>query len=391
MYVPIIDVKGHNAAMTGGILAAVRRVIDDGQYILGTSLDRFESEVAARLGVRAAVAVNSGTDALILALKALGIGQGDEVVTTPNTFVATVAAIKHVGGTPRLVDVGSDENIDPGSFARAISPRVKAVIAVHLRGRPAKMGAIADISERHGIAVLEDASQAFGAKLNGTPVGGLGRVGCFSLHPQKILGACGDAGIITTDDPAIADNVRLTRNHGLRGRDEVLLWGLNSRLDPIQAEILSVKLNYVDEWIGKLRRAADIYTGTLREFALSVPIEGPGEYCVYYQYSMMCEERDALLAHLGALGIDARIHYPVLIHRQPVGRDCAIAPTGLPNAEWQARRQLSLPIFPGITDAQILHVVNGVRCFFGAAALPSLPDGSSLNPVANTSDTRVSG
>jgi dTDP-4-amino-4,6-dideoxygalactose transaminase len=333
--------------------------------------------------------VNSGTDALILTLKALGIGQGDEVVTTPNTFVATVAAIKHVGAIPHLVDVGDDENIDPQSFARAIGPRTKAVIAVHLRGRPARMDAIKRSAEQHGILVLEDASQAFGATLSGIPVGRLGLAGCFSLHPQKILGACGDAGIVTTDDSVLADTLRLLRNHGLRGRDDVLMWGFNSRLDPIQAEILSFKLDYVDGWIRKNRRVARIYDTTLSELPLSIPIERPQEHCVYYQYSMMCEERDALVAHLTAKAIDARIHYPILLHKQLVGQDCIIAPQGLAKAEWQVGRQVSLPMFPDMTDSQLLHVINGVRSFYGVGALSSLPEGGLVDRLAETSVASV--
>ncbi|TMI99516.1 MAG: DegT/DnrJ/EryC1/StrS family aminotransferase [Alphaproteobacteria bacterium] len=373
MDIPIINVKENNAALAEEILAAVSRVIRHGQYILGPSVESFEAAVADRLGVGHVVAVNSGTDALWLTLKALAIGPGDEVITTPNTFVATVAAIHHAGAIPCLVDVGDDENLDPVALADAVGPRTRAVIAVHLRGRPARMREIAAIAERNGLVVIEDASQAFGATLDGVPAGRLARAGCFSLHPQKILGACGDAGMVTTDDGELAASLRLLRNHGLMTRDSVATWGFNSRLDPLQAEILRMKLRHIDATIARHRRVAARYHAALAGLPLRLPREAPAEHCVYYHYSIMSDRRDALREFLRGRGIDASVHYPTPIHRQPAARGILIGRGGVANCERQACEQLSLPIYAHLTDIDVLTIVNAVRAFHREPALEALP------------------
>jgi len=366
MRVPIIDVRGRNAVLAAEIGEVVARIVSAGDYILGSAVLAFEASIRERLQVRHAAGLNSGTDALFLTLKAMGVGPGDEVITVPNTFVATVAAARHTGAAVRLVDVDWDENIDPAAVAAGITPRTRAVIAVHLRGRPARMLELKAIAEPHGIAVLEDASQAFGATLHDSPVGSLGLAGCFSLHPQKILGACGDAGLFTSNDPALADRIRLLRNHGLQNRDSVALWGSNSRLDSIQAGILSLKLSRIDAVIDSHRRTSRIYNEALRGLPLELPQEGPGERCVFYHYSIMAADRDGLLASLQDAGVDARIHYPILIHQQLAAADELLLMDDLPVAERQAKRQLSLPIFEGISDEQIDYVVANVRRHFGA-------------------------
>lgn len=366
MKVPIIDVRGRNGALAAEIGEAVARIVADGDYILGSAVLAFEASIRERLQVSHAAGLNSGTDALFLTLKAMGVGPGYEVITVPNTFVATVAAARNTGAAVRLVDVDRDENIDPAAFAAGITPRTRAVIAVHLRGKPARMQELKAIAEPHGIAVLEDASQAFGATLDGLPVGTLGLAGCFSLHPQKILGACGDAGLFTSNDPALADRIRLLRNHGLQDRDNVALWGLNSRLDSLQAAILSLKLSGIDATINSHRRTSHKYNEALKGLPLELPQERPGERCVYYHYSVMADDRDRLLASLQNAGVDARIHYPLLIHQQLAAVDELLFTDGLSEAERQAKRQLSLPIFDGITDEQIDYVVANVRRHFGA-------------------------
>jgi dTDP-4-amino-4,6-dideoxygalactose transaminase len=366
MNVPIIDVAGMNRVLHAEIVDAVAEIISGGQFILGPVVEEFEKAVASRIGVRHAIGMNSGTDAIWLCLIALGIGPGDEVITTPNTFISTVAAIRHTGAAARLVDVDDDENIDPDAFSRAINDRTAAVIAVHLRGRPARMAEINRIASERGVMVLEDASQAFGAMLDGVAVGNLSCAGCFSLHPQKILGACGDAGVVTTSDDALAAKLRLMRNHGLMNRDEVALWGFNSRLDPIQAAILRLKLDHVETVIARQRQVADAYSQGLAGLPLAVPVERPDEFCVYYHYSIMADRRDRLLDALQAARIDARVHYGIPINRQIVGTDCLQGPGGLVKADRQAARQLSLPIFATISDAQVESVIAAVRAFYEA-------------------------
>ncbi len=363
MLIPIMNVAGENAALAEELTAAVARVFEHGQLMLGPEVGEFEDRVAELLGTRHAIGVNSGTDALVLTMKALGIGPGREVMTTPNTFIATVGAIRQCGATAVLVDVDGDENIDPTQIEPHITPRTAAIIPVHLRGRPARMDRIMAIAERHHLAVIEDASQAFGARFQGRCVGSFGIAGCFSLHPQKVLAASGDAGVIATDDDALAGKIRLLRHHGLRTRDQVEIWGQNSRLDSIQAAILNVKLNHLDAWIARRREVAEAYRQRLRGLDLVLPEEGPGEFCVYYHFSVFAPQRDALLAHLQAHGVDARVHYPTPIHKQKVAGDIVVAEGGLPAAERQSTEQLSLPIYPGLTPEQLGIVVNAVRAF----------------------------
>jgi len=365
MKVPVLDVQGANAAFSHDIASAVSEVVLRGDYILGLTVSAFEDGIRARLGTDYALGVNSGTDALFLVLKALGVGPDDEVITVPNTFVATVAAARNTGATVRLVDVGDDENMDPEAFSEAITTRTRAVIAVHLRGRPAQMAKLNEIARAHSIDVIEDASQAFGAELAGRPVGTLGRAACFSLHPQKILGACGDAGLITTNDPGLASQISLLRNQGLVDRDTVARWGFNSRLDSIQAAILMHKLQRADVIISNHRRAAARYHEGLRDLPLQLPLERTNETCVYYHYSVMSDSRDGLLRHLMANGVEARIHYPKLIHQQPAAAaDKRVVVGTLSCAEQQVGRQLSLPIFEHISPQQIDYVISCVRSYF---------------------------
>lgn len=364
-----MNVAAENATLRVRIHEAIDRVIDHGQYMLGPEVEAFEAEAAQFLGARHAIAVNSGTDALLLALKAAGVASGDEVITVANSFVASAGAIVQAGARPHFVDVGTDENMCPDSLAAEIGPRTRAIIPVHLRGRPARMNEICALAARNGIPVIEDASQAFGARLRlgdgrWARLGTIGEYGAFSLHPQKVLGAIGDAGIVVTADPNSARDMWLMHHHGLADRDNVLRWGQNSRLDTIQAAVLRLKLAEVERWIERRREIAATYNTCFADLDLVLPREAPGEFAVYYHYSVFSEKRDSFQAHLNAAGVDARMHYPVPIHRQPPARDsCRLAAGGLPRTEGQAARQLTLPIHHDFTEAQVARVIDAVRGF----------------------------
>ncbi|HEY2543288.1 MAG TPA: DegT/DnrJ/EryC1/StrS family aminotransferase [Gaiellaceae bacterium] len=365
--VPYVDLVGQYAPLRQELLDAVGRVLDHGQFILGPEVEEFEARFADLGGTRFAVGVASGTDAIVLALRALEVGPGDEVITAPNSFVATASAIAVVGARPVFVDVGDDMNLDPDGIAAAVTPQTRAVLPVHLTGRPAAMDRIVDVCRRHGLAIVEDCAQAVLAELGGRRVGSFGDIGCFSLHPLKTLGAAGDAGVLTTNDESLAQRLRLLRNIGLVSRDDAVLWSTNSRLDTLQAAMMLVKLPHVDAWTEARRANAAAYHEGLDDVpGVIVPGEGPEERAVYHTYVMQTEQRDRLRDHLKGLGIGTAIHYPVPIHLQSVGRALGYGEGDFPVAERQAQRILSLPVYQGLTQEQREHVIAGVRSFASA-------------------------
>jgi len=346
------------------LMAAVERVIDHGIYILGPETTEFERRFAQYCGTRYAVGVADGTSALILVLRALGIGRGDEIVTAPNSFIASAASAALLGATPRFADVGRhDMNLDPGRLEEAITPRTKAIVVVHLTGQAADMDAILKVAERHGIPVVEDAAQAVGSTYHDRKTGSMGAAGCFSLHPLKNLHAIGDAGIVTTNDEKIHAWLVQGRNHGLRTRDESAFWSTNSRLDTLQAAVLGVMLDHLDTWIAERRAIAAEYCAALRD-VVGVPDEVPGTFHSYQTFMIRAERREALLAHLKARGVDAKVHYPVPIHRQPAAQGLGYGPDDFPVASWLAERIVSLPLYPELTAAQRAAVIDGVRSFY---------------------------
>lgn len=364
-----VDVAAQHVPIRGELLAAIGRVIDSGSFVLGPEVEEFEEAFAALCGTRFAIGVASGTDALVLALRALGIGPGDEVITAPNSFVSTAAAIALVGARPVFVDVRDDYNVDPAQLASALTPRTRAILPVHLTGRPAAMDEICAFAEAHGLAIVEDCAQAVFAASNGRHVGSFGDVGCFSLHPLKTLNAIGDAGILTTDDEQLAERLRLLRNIGLVTREDAVVWSPNSRLDTVQAAVLLVKLRYTGGWTEARRRNADAYRAGLAGIAgIRAPEDAPGEYAVYHTFVVQAEERDALRRHLGDRGIGTAVHYPTPIHLQTVGRELGYGPGDFPVAEAQAERIVSLPVYPELTDEQLGRVVDEVRAFASVVA-----------------------
>jgi len=338
-------------------------VLNNGQYVLGPGVREFEEKFAEYCGTRYAVGVGNGTDTIILALKALGIGPGDEVITAPNSFLASASAIALTGATPVFVDVRDDFNVNPNLLKTAITQRTKAILSVHLTGRPGDMHPILAIAKRHGLAVIEDAAQAIGARYYGQRVGSFGIAGCFSFHPLKNLNACGDGGIITTNEEEIYCHLLKARNHGLRNRDECEFWSINSRLDTLQAAILNVKLKYLDKWTEARRANAKFYREHLADI-VEVPQEQPYEYAVYHTFIIQAAHRDELQTYLKERGVETKIHYPIPIHLQEAARSLGYGKRDFPVAERHAGRILSLPIYPELSHEQIEHVVISVRSFY---------------------------
>lgn len=361
--VPYINLATQHDTLKEELLSAVAGVLSRGEFILGEELVAFEKEFAAYCGTRYGVGVANGTDAIVLALKGLGIGPGDEVITAPNSFVASASAIALTGAKPVFVDVRDDYNIDPNLLEAAITAKTKAILPVHLTGRPADMHPILELAEKYGLFVVEDAAQAVGAKYYGQPVGSFGVAGCFSLHPLKNLNACGDGGVITTNDESLYHYLLKARNHGLRNRDECEFWSLNSRLDALQAAMLRVKLKYLDGWIKARRANASFYRERL-EPLIKVPGERAFEYSVYHTFVVQVDRRDDLQRYLARQGIDTKVHYPIPIHLQPAAHSLGYELGDFPVAEKQAKQILSLPIYPELTVDQKLAVVNGVREFY---------------------------
>jgi dTDP-4-amino-4,6-dideoxygalactose transaminase len=364
MKVPFVNLGLQNRLIREELLESISGVLESGQFILGGELSRFESAFAVLCGTKYAVGVANGTDALFLAMKALGIGQGDEVITAPNSFLASASSIHLAGGTPVFADVTDDFNIDPEQVRRRITPRTKAIMPVHLTGRPADMSAILSISKEHGLAVVEDCAQAVAATCLEKPVGSFGNAGCFSLHPLKNLSVCGDGGIITTNDDHLYEKLLKARNHGLRNRDECEFWSYNSRLDNLHAAMLNVKLKYLPAWTERRRAIAAYYTARLQDCPLTAPADKPSEKAVYHTYIIQTESRDELKQFLAEKEVDTRVHYPIPIHLQDAARYLGYRRGDFPVTERQAETILSLPVYPELTDLQVEYVADAINGFF---------------------------
>jgi dTDP-4-amino-4,6-dideoxygalactose transaminase len=354
----MVDLKRQHAALKDEIDAGIQEVLSSAQFILGPNVRAFEEEVAQYCGVRHAIAVASGTDALHLALRAAGLRRGDEVITTPFTFIGTVEAIAYLGAKPVFVDIDPRSfNIDPALVEAAITPRTRAVLPVHLFGQPADLDLIAAVCRRHGLKLIEDCAQSFGAEYGGRRSGAYGDAGCFSFFPSKNLGGYGDGGMVVTDDDTIAEEVRVYRNHGSRVQYHHSAIGYNSRLDELQAAILRVKLCHIDRFNTARRRNAAAYTALLAESGLTPPHEHGKGVHVYHQYTVRSERRDAIRTALLETGIACAVYYPVPLHRQEVFQ-AQWAGASFPHAEAAAASVLSLPMFPELTDEEIERVAT---------------------------------
>lgn len=363
------DPQAGYRALRTEIDAAIREVLEGPAYILGEPVARFEQAFAAYCGARFGVGVNNGTDALHLALRALGIGAGDEVIAPSHTAVATVAAIDMAGATPVLADVDPrSRTIDPHAIADRLTARTKAIIAVHLYGHAADIGALQALCMERGLLLIEDCAQAHAAEWQGRRVGSFGHAAAFSFYPTKNLGAIGDAGMVLTSDEAVADRLRLLRQYGWRTPQHSELRGWNSRLDPLQAAILNVKLKHLDAHTARRRAIAQRYAGQLADLPIQLPTVAEGVAHAYHLFVIEATEqrvRDALRAHLAAQGIVAGIHYPLPVHQQPAYADIAHGPMGV--SERLARTALSLPLYPEMSDADADRVINRVRSYFNPA------------------------
>ena len=357
--IPMVDLKTQYHNLKNEIDKAVLDAIESTQFILGPNVTAFEQESATYLGAPYAVSCASGTDALHLAILAAGIGPGDEVITSPFTFIATAEAICYVGATPVFVDIEPGTfNIDPALIKAAITPRTKAIIPVHIFGQPADMTQIKAICDAHQLLLIEDCAQSFGAAFNGRMTGTIGSLGCFSFFPSKNLGCYGDGGLITCATAELAEQVKVLRNHGSRVRYHHSVIGYNSRLDDIQAAILRVKLKRIDEFNAGRRRVAHLYSELLKDVA-TVPFEDNKGVHVYHQYTLLTDRRDKVMAKLSEQQIASAVYYPIPLHKQDVFAE-AYAAISLPVAEDVAGRCMSLPVYPEMPEEAVRTVAKTV-------------------------------
>jgi dTDP-4-amino-4,6-dideoxygalactose transaminase len=372
MPVPLLDLQGQYGPLRDEILAAIARVCDSQRFIGGPEVEGLEREIARYLAVPHAVGLSSGTDALLVALMALGIGRGDEVIVPTFSFFATAGCVTRVGGTPKLVDIDAATfNIDPVAAEAAVTPRTRAIIPVHLYGQCADMDPLLDLARRRGLVVIEDAAQAIGAAYKGRQAGAMGQAGCFSFFPSKNLGAFGDAGLLTTADEHIAHEVRLLRNHGAEPKYFHERIGGNFRLDALQAAVLRVKLPHLERWTAMRRANADRYDALFRESAaagrVALPARAPDRTHIFNQYVIRVPQRDAVRARLDAAGIGTEIYYPVPFHLQECFAFLGHRRGEFPRAEAAAADTLALPIYGELTEGQQAQVVRSVSDAIAAA------------------------
>jgi dTDP-4-amino-4,6-dideoxygalactose transaminase len=366
--VPLLDLQAQYRPLRGEILAAITRVADSQRFIMGPEVDGLESELGGLLGVKHAIAVSSGTDALLLALMTLGIGAGDEVITSTYSFFATAGAVVRLGARPVLVDIDPlTFNIDPAAVAEAVTPRTKAIMPVHLFGLSADLDPIMDVAERLGIPVVEDAAQAIGSTYRSRPVGGIGALGCFSFFPSKNLGAFGDAGLVTTNDDSLAKRARLLRTHGMEPKYYHHEVGANFRMDALQAAVLRVKAPHLTAWTRARRANAARYRALFHAAELddvvTLPFEPPDQSHIYNQFVIRTAGRDGLKRHLDDRGIGNEIYYPVPFHLQPCFADLGHRPGDFPHAERAAGASLAIPVYGELSAEQQEIVVSAIGEF----------------------------
>jgi dTDP-4-amino-4,6-dideoxygalactose transaminase len=360
--IPFVDLKAQYRAIKPEIDEAVSRVLESAQFVLGDEVAAFERDFAAYCQSDEAIGVSSGTSALHLALLAADVGPGDEVITVPFTFVATVSAIVYTGATPVLVDIDPDHyTMDPARLEAAISTRTKAIVPVHLYGQPADMDPILEIARRRGVTVIEDAAQAHGAEYKGRRCGSLGAMSCFSFYPGKNLGAYGEGGAVVTSDPHLARRVRLLRSWGEERRYEHTVKGFNYRMDGLQGAILRVKLRHLEHWTERRRTRSQVYRRVLAGLPVGLPAERRDVRHVFHAFAVRVAQRDAWRARLTDLGIQVGVHYPIPVHLQPAHRDLGYGEGSFPISEMVASEILSLPIYPELTDDQIDTIAGAFR------------------------------
>lgn len=363
--VPFIDLKQRFADEREELLACVERVLSKGHLVLTPEVFEFEEQAQDFTGAKHCVSLNSGTDALMMGLWAMGIGRGDEVITTPVSFVATIGAIVHVGATPVFVDVRDDQNIDPAKIEAAITPRTKAIMPVHWAGRMCDMDALQAIADKHGIQIIEDSAQCMGSYWKGKHGGTFGTVGAISAHPLKNLNALGDGGFLLTDDDEIAKNVRLYRNHGQASRDNTVIFGVNSRLDSLSAEVLKFRLTRVLDVVARRRHNADLYRELITAPEVFIPEEKADTADSYVMFITQSERREELKAYLEKEGIQTLVYYGTALHLHKASEKFGHKRGDFPVAEEQCDKVLALPHHQYLTEDQIAYVSDKVNAFYG--------------------------
>ena len=362
--IPYVNLQAQGRDQLDDLKRIFEEVVLRGTFVgTGEEIDALEKRLAAYCGTDEAVALNSGTDALMLAMVVAGIGRGDEVITPPNSFVASTATIVHIGAKPVFADVLADQNIDPDKIERAITPRTRAIMPVHLTGRVCRMDEIMDIANRHNLVVIEDAAQAIGSTYQGRMSGAVGHFGCFSANPLKNLNALGDGGFVTTNDKTAAARMRRLRSHGMADRQTIEEWGLVSRMDTLQAAILSYRLDALPDVIAKRRANAALYQGLLRHERVFVPPCRNEEFNTFHTFVIQVDRRDELQAYLKQCGIKTAIHYPIPIHLQPAARGLGHGKGDFPATERQADRILTLPVNQYMSRADVEAVAGEVLAF----------------------------
>ncbi|HEY9432999.1 MAG TPA: DegT/DnrJ/EryC1/StrS family aminotransferase [Blastocatellia bacterium] len=371
MNVPLLDLRAQFQTIRGEVMAAVERVFESQHFILGPEVEAFERDAAEYCRIKHAIGCGSGSDALLLALTALGVGPGDEVVTASFSFFATAGSIARLGARPVFVDISPDDfNVDPNLIERAITPRAKAILPVHLFGQCAEMDAIREVADRHNLPVVEDAAQAIGAGYCERRAGAMGAVGCFSFFPSKNLGGAGEGGLMTTDDDDLAEKLRLLRVHGMRPKYYHKVVGVNSRLDALQAAVLGVKLKYLERWSDARRRNAEHYDKLFAEAGVeevTTPAVRPNRRHIFNQYTIRCSRRDELMDFLKRRGVGSEIYYPAPLHLQECFAHLGYKPGDLPATERASRECLSLPIYPELTEEMRQYVVEKIAEFYRRA------------------------
>jgi dTDP-4-amino-4,6-dideoxygalactose transaminase len=376
MSIPMTDLKAQYASIKSEIDAAIQQVTESGRFILGPEVETFEKEITSYCGAKFAIGVASGTDALILSLIACGVKPGDEVITTPFTFIATAEAITQCGAVPVFVDINERTyNIDPAQIESKITSKTRAIIPVHLYGQPAEMETVLGLCNGYNLKIIEDCAQALGAEYKGKKVGSIGDAGCFSFFPAKNLGAYGDGGMVVTNDSQIAEVVRILRQHGSKTSYYHILPGFNSRLDALQAAILRVKLKYLDEWNSLRRQKASLYTQLLGEMGGIEPpyiVEHAKSSANYYTIRLRNSgiDRNKLREYLGSKGIDTSVYYPLSLHLQETHISLGYKPGDFPESELAQEQVLSLPMFPELSEEQIKEVVGAIKKFFSVSRIP---------------------
>lgn len=362
--VPFVDLKAQYASIKNEVDAAIARVVENTSFIMGPQVAAFEKAFAEYLGARFCIGVNSGTAALQLALIACGIGSGDEVIIPSLTFFATAEAVSVLGAKPVFVDIDPvSYTVAASAIEKAITPRTRAIMPVHLYGQAADLDPILEIAKQYNLRVVEDAAQAHGAEYQGRRVGAIGDTGCFSFYPSKNLGAYGEAGAVVTNDEALAEKLRLLRDHGSTSKYAHAIVGYNFRMEEIQAAVLGVKLPHLDDWNNHRRERAAVYNDLLKDSGFTLPRELDYARHIYHVYAVQTENRDELQRHLTAAGIQTGVHYPIPIHLQPAYASFGYGAGALPFTEQLSERVLSLPMFPELSDDQQNHIAKSIQSF----------------------------